>query len=230
MGAAKHYVNKLWKGDEEEAEVEEVEEVEVEVEKKVWKEGDEAEAKFTDGEYYWGKISKIYKNGNFLFYFDDGDKSRSMEGRFIRERTPIVGPDESDITDGIEIEEEEVEDMEVEATISYNKKYYIDALTEFLTAEMKDYEYFLYGTRTNSTESFHNLCNKYYSKGSTLSYPLYKMKKQFAALDWNEQKDRQFCVFDPTVTLVWYTAIINAFIKRKSYLKAQHVLDDRVRS
>lgn len=223
MGAAKHYVNKLWEGDEEEVE----EEVEAELETKIWKEGDEAEAKFTDGEYYWGKISKAYKNGNFLFHFDDGDKSRSTEGRFIRERTPIVGPDESDITDGIEESEKEdedsEEDMEVEATISYNKKYYTDALTEFLTAEMKDYEYFLYGTRTNSTESFHNLCNKYYSKGSTLSYPLYKMKKQFAALDWNEQKDRQFCVFNPTLTLNWETAIINAFMKRKLYLKSQHV-------
>ena len=42
--------------------------------------------------------------------------------------------------------------------------YNIEALTTFLTQQMKNYEYFLNGTVTSYGESFHNICNLYYAK------------------------------------------------------------------
>jgi hypothetical protein len=45
----------------------------VEVEK-VWKVGQQLEAKWTDGEYYYGEVSKVYKNGNYGFKYTDGSK------------------------------------------------------------------------------------------------------------------------------------------------------------
>ena len=189
LGGARHYIQKLWPKNSNESDSDsESSEVEVE-EVKVWKVGDEAEAKY-EGEYYYGKIVKVFNNGNYSFHFDDGDKHRSIEPKFIRERTPIVSFDESDITDGLSEDEESSSEssasMEEEVTVT--KKEYREALELFLRSQMKDYEYFLHGTRTNHTESFHNVANKYYSKGSTSTFNLYIMKKQFAALDWNEQK------------------------------------------
>ena len=71
------------------------------------------------------------------------------------------------------------------------KKYAADriqlALTEFLEPILKDCEYFVYNQRTFGNESFHGLCNRYYEKGSVVSFPLFVMKRQFAFLDWNEQ-------------------------------------------
>jgi hypothetical protein len=77
-------------------------------------------------------------------------------------------------------------------TIPEDKKYYIDAMREFLTKLMKNHTYFLHGRRTSETESFHNVCNTYYRKGSSsTSFPLYKMKKTFAALHWNGMKTEE---------------------------------------
>ena len=71
------------------------------------------------------------------------------------------------------------------------KKYSADrirsALTEFLEPLSKDCEFFVYNQRTFGNESFHGLCNRYYEKGSAISFPVFVMKRQFAFLDWNEQ-------------------------------------------
>ena len=97
--------------------------------------------------------------------------------------------------------------MEVEETV-LNKKYYKDSLREFLKSQMKDYEYFLHGTRTNLTESFHNLCNKYYQKGSTITYSHYIMKKEFAGMDWNEQRSGNI----PAIP--WQQRVINSYLEK----------------
>lgn len=52
---------------------------------------------------------------------------------------------------------------------------------------MGNYENFLYGRTTSYTESFHNVCNKYYKKSLSVCFGQYKMRKEFAALDWNEK-------------------------------------------
>lgn len=65
------------------------------------------------------------------------------------------------------------------------------ALTEFLEPILNDCEYFVYNQRTFGNESFHGLCNRYYEKGSSISFPLFIMKRQFAFLDWNEQMTKK---------------------------------------
>ena len=59
-------------------------------------------------------------------------------------------------------------------------------LLQFLTPLYDDCEYFVHNQRTFGNESFHSICNRYYEKGSVVSFPIFKMKRQFAALDWNE--------------------------------------------
>lgn len=61
------------------------------------------------------------------------------------------------------------------------------ALKKFLRPIAKDCEYFVYNKRTFGNESFHSLCNRYYEKGSVVSFEIFVMKRQFAMLDWNEQ-------------------------------------------
>jgi hypothetical protein len=60
-------------------------------------------------------------------------------------------------------------------------------LLEFLTPLYQDCEYFVHNQRTFGNESFHSVCNRYYEKGSVVSFVIFVMKRQFAALDWNEQ-------------------------------------------
>lgn len=60
-------------------------------------------------------------------------------------------------------------------------------LKKFLKSLLKDCEFFVYNKRTFGNESFHSLCNRYYEKGSVVSFAIFCMKRQFAALDWNEQ-------------------------------------------
>ena len=112
----------------------------------------------------------------------DGDFLRSVPHKEIRRRTAIVPFGERD-----EEEESESEEEEVEPKFG-TKKYYVRAVREFLESQLENHEYFVHGTRTNNTESFHNVCNKYYHKGSTLSFAQYIMRKTFAAMDWNENK------------------------------------------
>lgn len=136
---------------------------------------EQLEGKWTDGEYYWGHVSQIYKNGNYAFHFEDGDKSRSLKEKEIRERTPIVPIDQSDISDSSSKEEEsdEVDTNEVDDNTVDKESgaYNVKALTTFLTQQMKNYEYFLNGTVTSYGESFHNVCNLYYPKGTYFIIP-----------------------------------------------------------
>jgi hypothetical protein len=70
-----------------------------------------------------------------------------------------------------------------------DKEFYVDGMKNFLTKLSKNHQFFLYGRRTSQTESFHNVANIYYRKGSSsTSYEFYKMKKIFAALHWNSIK------------------------------------------
>ena len=50
-----------------------------------------------------------------------------------------------------------------------------EGLTEWLTKQLDGVEHFLCGKRTNWTESFHHVANKYYSKGQTMSFTQYVM-------------------------------------------------------
>lgn len=52
---------------------------------------------------------------------------------------------------------------------------------------MEDCEFFVYNMRTFGNESLHSLNNRYYEKGSVVTFPVFKMRRQFASLDWNEQ-------------------------------------------
>jgi hypothetical protein len=61
------------------------------------------------------------------------------------------------------------------------------SLNKFLEPLLKDCEFFVYNQRTFGNESFHSLCNRYYEKGSVVSFATFEMKRQFAMLDWNEQ-------------------------------------------
>jgi len=61
-------------------------------------------------------------------------------------------------------------------------EYYRNALSEFLVSLSDNYQHFLFGTRTNNTESFHSVCNQYYTKGLTVSFDTYKKRKYFAGL------------------------------------------------
>lgn len=58
---------------------------------------------------------------------------------------------------------------------------------QFLHSLAGDCQFFVYNQRTFGNESFHSVCNRYYEKGSAVSFAIFVMKRQFAALDWNEQ-------------------------------------------
>jgi hypothetical protein len=68
-----------------------------------------------------------------------------------------------------------------------SKKRVVTALADFLEPLLENCENFVFNQRTFGNESFHSLCNRYYEKGSVVSFEVFKMKRQFAALDWNEQ-------------------------------------------
>ena len=63
----------------------------------------------------------------------------------------------------------------------------VTTLNKFLESIVKDCEFFVYNQRTYGNESLHSLNNRYYEKGSVVSFPIFVMKRQFAMLDWNEQ-------------------------------------------
>ena len=78
-------------------------------------------------------------------------------------------------------------DAEKEFEIRDNARQRIGSqLLQFLTPIYDDCEYFVHNQRTFGNESFHSVCNRYYEKGSVVSFPIFRMKRQFAALDWNE--------------------------------------------
>lgn len=63
----------------------------------------------------------------------------------------------------------------------------MNAIKEFLEPLGTDCEFFIWNQRTFGNESFHSLCNRYYEKGSVVSFEVFVMKRQMAMLDWNEQ-------------------------------------------
>jgi hypothetical protein len=201
LGAAKHLVDRFWEpeSDESSEESSSHEMSSESDEPTVWSVGQQLEAKWKDDEYYYGEVAKVYANGNYSFRFDDGDFARSIEPHKIRERTPIVPFGQADVAGGSDDESnasEEDDESDDESSASsdeievdgqfQSRKYNLDALTEFLMQEMKNYEYFLNGTTTSYGESFHSICNLYYPKGSTVAFSTYVMKKCFAGLHWQE--------------------------------------------
>lgn len=90
--------------------------------------------------------------------------------------------------------------------------YYREALNEFLLSQMTNYQYFLNGTKTSFTESFHNVCNLYYPKGLYMSFEQYKMRKEFAALHWNELRKAGYTSIDEFASFGWQEDLMNKFI------------------
>ena len=203
LGAAKHLVNRFWEeADSESSETESESDESESLMGPKWEIGQLLEAKYTDGEYYYGKVTKVFANGCYSFRYDDRDFLRSVKEKHIRERTPIVPFGQADIEDSDSEEEGEVEeegeasDDEIEVDGEFeSREYNLDALTTFLTQEMKNYEYFLNGTTTSYGESFHSICNLYYPKGATVGFQTYVMKKSFAGLHWQELRDRMMFLF-----------------------------------
>lgn len=83
------------------------------------------------------------------------------------------------------------------------------ALTEFLEPILADCEYFVYNQRTFGNESFHGLCNRYYDKGSAISFALFVMKRQFAFLDWNEQMRKKALGQEDCELQDWQVKLLN---------------------
>ena len=59
------------------------------VEEKVWKVGQLLEAKWTDGEYYYGEVKKVWNNGKYSFKYTDGSKDIP---RYVIYSTPPPPP------------------------------------------------------------------------------------------------------------------------------------------
>lgn len=177
-----------------------------------WRLGAKLEARWIDGEYYHGSITRVHQKGTYSFRFDDDDFLRSVPRHEIRRRTDIVPfgqPDAADVA--------EVEEMEEEPEFG-TKEYYVRAVREFLTSQLDNHEYFVHGTRTNNTESFHNVCNKYYHKGSTLSFAQYIMRKTFAAMDWNENKLE---IRTDAPVSPWQATLLSEFLRKKASTRTE---------
>jgi hypothetical protein len=224
-------INKHWVGEDENLSDESDSDDSIVEELKEYYLGQKLEAKWKDGEYYYGEINKIYKNGNYGFTYTDGskDKHRSIDVSLMRERTPIVDWNISDISDGIsESDSEESEEQSNQEVLVEGKKYYWLALKDFLDSQLGDCKYFLNGKRTNHTESFHNICNMYCPKGSNISMKMYIMKKQFAALHWNNNKLYNNEEIEDNIE--WKFALLNEFLKKKKIKKIKLFWNDNVNS
>lgn len=109
--------------------------------------------------------------------------------------------------------EDEPDEMRITDPYSVGAdSYYREALTEFLVSQMNNYQYFLNGTKTSFTESFHNVCNLYYPKGLTMSFVQYKMRKQFAALHWNDLRKSGNDTDDVLDCFGWRENLLNKLI------------------
>lgn len=225
LGAARYYVNKYWPEENDTSDSSSESEEESEDGGEVneardefldangrWKREVPLEAKWIDGEFYHGEVTRVHAKGTYSFRFDDEDFLRSVPHNEIRLRTDIVPFGQPDIEVEVESESESEE-----APSFGSKKYYVAAVREFLESQLDNHEYFVHGTRTNNTESFHNVCNKYYQKGLPLSFPQYIMRKTFAALDWNENK--KGLRTDSTVS-PWKARLLREFVSRKTAIRA----------
>jgi len=108
-----------------------------------WRIGVELEAKWIDGEYYHGEVSRVFQNGNYSFRFRDGsdDFLKSVPHKEIRRRTALVPFGEPDIDDSSAEEIEEEEDLEIGS-----KAFYRQALNDFLDSQLDNHEYFVHGS------------------------------------------------------------------------------------
>jgi hypothetical protein len=121
--------------------------------------------------------------------------------------------DKPDAEDDESSEEDEPGDTRVTDPLSMGSEtYYREALNEFLVSQMGNYQYFLNGTKTSFTESFHNVCNLYYPKGLFMSFAQYKMRKEFAALHWNQLRKVGNGTFNDFESFEWQQAVMNKFI------------------
>lgn len=85
----------------------------------------------------------------------------------------------------------------------------VTALNDFLKSTVKDCEFFVYNQRTFGNESLHSLNNRYYEKGSVISFPIFVMKRQFAMLDWNEQMRKKALGEMDNDIQDWQTTLLN---------------------
>jgi hypothetical protein len=83
------------------------------------------------------------------------------------------------------------------------------AIIEFMEPLASDCEFFVWNKRTFGNESFHSLCNRYYEKGSVISFPLFLMKRQMAMLDWNEQMRKKALGQEDLEIQEWQEALMN---------------------
>ena len=97
LGFCDHYFEKFWQGYQDDFVADDSTTTNAAPIARQWILGQELECKWTDGEYYYGRISKVYKNGKFKFNYDDGDHARSVFATDMRERTPIVNFGRPDI-------------------------------------------------------------------------------------------------------------------------------------
>jgi hypothetical protein len=136
----------------------------------------------------------------------------------IRERTPIVDWDHSDISDDLAESEDDGEDdsdeSDADEVVAEGKKYYWLAIRAYLESELGDCKYFLNGKRTNHTESFHNVCNLYCPKGSNISMKIYVMKKQMAGLHWTYNKYSQQ-LDEELMDVDWKVKLLALYLNRK---------------
>lgn len=82
-------------------------------------------------------------------------------------------------------------------------------LLQFLTPLYEDCEYFVHDQRTFGNESFHSICNRYYEKGSVVSFKIFVMKRQFAALDWNEMMRKKALGEEDTDIQDWQELLLS---------------------
>ena len=85
-------------------------------------------------------------------------------------------------------------------------------ILQFLTPLYDDCEYFVHNQRTFGNESFHSICNRYYEKGSVVSFPIFKMKRQFAALDWNEMMRKKALGQADSEIQDWQTLLLERLV------------------
>lgn len=78
----------------------------------------------------------------------------------------------------------------------------------FLTPLSADCEFFVHDQRTYGNESFHSICNRYYLKGSVVSFPIFEMKRQFACLDWNEMMRKKALGEEDNDIQDWQTQLL----------------------
>lgn len=99
MSLCDHYIEKLWTGFQDDYSDQFLDKPEPKqpLHEAAWSLGQELEGKWTDDEYYYGRVARIFKNGKYKFVYDDGTMPRNLFAHEIRYRTPIVNFGSPDI-------------------------------------------------------------------------------------------------------------------------------------